>query len=256
MEKYRIKRLIKKVVDRISDSIYYRLGYSKSNNLHEKNSLLSNLFTTMRYMGFEPKHIIDVGANHGTWTREILRYAPNAYYTLIEPQNWLKSSFQDLLENNRIIYYPAGAGKTAGSFKFTIVDRDDSCSFRYSEEEAQTNGFKQLEIPVKTLNEIVIENQDKPFPDLVKIDAEGLDLDVLDGASDLFGKTEVFMVEAAVFSKCFDNTIQKMINYMADRDYVLFDITDLNRPFEPKVLWLMELVFVKKDGKINRYEIK
>ncbi len=256
MEKSRIKRLIKKIIDRISDSIYYRLGYSKSDNLYAKNSLLLSLFTTMRYMGFEPKHIIDIGANHGTWTREILKYSPNAYYTLIEPQNWLKPSFQDLLENNRITYYPVGAGKTAGSFKFTISDRDDSCSFRYSEEEAQAKGFEQIEIPIKTLNEIVLENQDKPFPDLVKIDAEGLDLEVLEGASDLFGKTEVFMVEVAVFNKTFDNTIQKMIKYMSDKDYVLFDITDLNRPFEPKVLWLMELVFVKKNGKINRYEIK
>jgi hypothetical protein len=34
-----------------------------------------------------------------------------------------------------------------------------------------------------------------------KIDAEGLDLEVLKGASNYFGKTEIFMVEAGVLSQ-------------------------------------------------------
>jgi hypothetical protein len=46
-----------------------------------------------------------------------------------------------------------------------------------------------------------------------------------------------------------------MINYMADKGYMLFDITDLNRPFKPNVLWLMELVFIRKDGIINNYQV-
>lgn len=223
-------------------------------NKYGKNNLLFNLFENFKQIGFEPKHIIDVGANHGTWTREVIEYMPNAYFTLIEPQNWLQSSFQDLLDNHtKISYLPVGAGKNKGSFNFTIVDRDDSCSFKYTDEEAEAKGFKQVEIPVIILNDLVKEQIDKPFPDLIKIDAEGLDIDVLEGASDLMGKTEVFMVEVAVFSKNFDNTALKMINYMDKKGYVLFDITDLNRPFKPSVLWLMELVFVKKTGILNNY---
>jgi hypothetical protein len=34
-----------------------------------------------------------------------------------------------------------------------------------------------------------------------KIDAEGLDLEVLKGASNYFGKTEIFMVEAGVYHR-------------------------------------------------------
>ena len=39
---------------------------------------------------------------------------------------------------------------------------------------------------------------------------------------------------------------------MDENNYRLFEITDLNRPFQPKVLWLVELVFVLKDGYIDR----
>jgi hypothetical protein len=43
-----------------------------------------------------------------------------------------------------------------------------------------------------------------------KIDAEGLDLEVLKGASNYFGKTEIFMVEAGVLSE-FDNSFLKIL---------------------------------------------
>jgi|688.fasta_scaffold60054_3 FkbM family methyltransferase len=254
-----MKKLLKRLLIKLLNPINKRLGFKRHHqfvNPYAKNTLLEGLFNNFKTMGFEPKHIIDVGANHGTWTREVLKFVPGAYFTLVEPQNWLRFSFEDLLKgNSKISYLPVGAGKNSGCFKFTIVDRDDSCSFKYSEEEAIARGFEQVEIPVITLNEIVNNNSNIPFPDLVKIDAEGLDIEVLEGAADLFGKTEVFMVEVAVFSKSFDNTCQKMINYMADKGYMLFDITDLNRPFKPNVLWLMELVFIRKDGIINNYQV-
>ena len=250
-------KIIKKLIMLLITPINRKLGIIDKEIMkvdRSKNILLETLFNNFRIIGFEPKHIVDVGANRGTWTKEVLKYIPNAHYTLIEPQIWLANAFQDLLNSNdKIKYLPVGAGKKAGTFKFTIVDREDSCSFRYTELEAKEKGFKQIEIPVITLNEMVKEMDKKPFPDLVKIDAEGLDLEVLEGASSFFGKTEVFMVEVSVFSKSFDNTTFKMINFMADKGYVLFDITDLNRPFETRVLWLMELVFIKKDGFINNF---
>lgn len=258
-----MKELIRSVLTKIFNPIAVRLGYihwSKATSEKAglgKNSLLEVFFKNIEAMGFTPKHIIDIGANHGTWTRETLKYFPDAYYTLVEPQEWLKPSLQDLLDNNAKITFNAfGAGAKSGSFMFTIVDRDDSCSFRYTEEEAKAEGLKQVEIPIVTLNEIVQKYNSLPFPDLVKIDAEGLDIEVLEGASDLIGKTEVFLVEAAIFNKDFDNSLLKMVKYMDEKGYNLFEITDLNRPFKPNVLWLVELAFVKKGGIIDSYKIE
>ena len=70
------------------------------------------------------------------------------------------------------------------------------------------------------------------------------------------GKTEVFMVEAAVGCKVLTNSLLKMVNYMNDNGYVLFDITDLNRPFSIEILWLTELVFVKKNGILDNYKVE
>ncbi|MGL2966851.1 FkbM family methyltransferase [Flavobacterium sp. XGLA_31] len=256
-----MKKKGKKIFFKLTQSLFNKLGYERKKGLHErefysKKMLLETFFTNLKSMGLSPKHIVDVGANHGTWTRETLQYFPEAHYTLIEPQEWLQPSFQDLLDaNSKITYLPVGAGSQKGSFKFTIVDRDDSCSFRYSQEEAEKLGLKQLDIPIITLNDIV-NSSTAPFPDIVKIDAEGLDIEVLKGASALFGKTEVFMVEAGVVIKEFENSFLKMINFMDEKGYRLFEITDLNRPFHPKVLWLVELAFVKKNGIIDSYKIQ
>lgn len=247
-----MKKQLKKILNKLGCTLSrVNINQHTIQNTNSKNYLLFNFYDTLKKMGFTPHHIVDVGANHGTWTREALHHFPEAYYTLLEPQNWLKHSFQDILDtNSKVHFYPVGAGEKEGSFQFTIVDRDDSCSFRYSQEEAKASGFEQIDIQVVTLNDL-LKNSELPIPDIIKIDAEGLDIAVLKGASNFFGKTEIFMVEAGVVNKLFDNSFLKLINFMDENNYRLFDITDINRPFQPQVLWLVELVFVKKNGVID-----
>lgn len=252
-----MRQAIKKILIRIFSPFASKLGFVCLDELHDinqKNSLLLNFYSILKQTGFNPRHIVDVGSNHGTWTREALKSFPDAFYTLLEPQYWLKDSISDLLKsNNKIAFHGVGAGAAEGSFKFTIVDRDDSCSFRYTEEEAIANGYKQIETPVVTLNHLLSESK-FPVPDIIKIDAEGLDIEVLQGANSFFGKTEVFMVEAGVVNKAFDNSFLKLLTFMDNNGYRLFDITELNRPFIPTVLWLVELVFIKKNGFIDSFK--
>jgi len=250
--------IIKKVIRRTASGLGYSVNKINRNSLIHTNSkdyLLFNFYNTLKAFNFHPKHIVDIGANHGTWTREALNHFPDAYYTLVEPQHWLQDSITDLLaNNNKITFHPFGAGEKEGSFQFTILERDDSSSFKYSEEEAKAKGYKQLTLPVVTLNGL-LKDSALPIPDIIKIDAEGLDIAVLKGASDFFGKTEIFMVEAGVVNKSFDNSFLKLINFMDEKGYRFFEITDLNRPYQPGVLWLAELVFVLKEGIIDNQVI-
>lgn len=244
---------------KIIESILKKLGYTKTNKniaeVSDKDFLLKNFYRILHDFNFIPKHIVDIGANHGTWTREALKHFPNAKFTLLEPQHWLKESFSDLLKSNsNVRFFPYGAGKKKGEFNFTILDRDDSCTFRFSDDEAKKEGFEQIKIPVVTLNDLLFENN-LSIPDIIKIDAEGLDIDVLNGASNYFGKTEIFMVEAGIVNKEFENSFLNLINTMDKNGYRLFEITDLNRPFIPNVLWLVELVFVLKNGFIDSKKI-
>jgi FkbM family methyltransferase len=244
--------MLKKITKKILRKFHYRIVRIGGNDFHA-DSLLHTFYTVLKQINFEPKHIVDIGANHGTWTREALKHFPNAYYTLLEPQYWLEESIKDLLKkNNKIKFNAVGAGEKTGTFKFTILDKDHSSSFKYTEEEAKSGGFKQIELPVVTLNDL-LANSNLPTPDIIKIDAEGLDIEVLRGASNFFGKTEIFMVEAGVAIKTFDNSAFEMMNFMDKNGYRLFDLTDLLRPLNTRVLWLVEMVFVKKGGIIDSH---
>jgi len=253
--KRKIKSLLRKILDPMASSLGYQRGIHVGGDaLHEKSNLLQNFYGILNDVQFKPNHIIDIGANRGDWTREALKQFPDCRFTLLEPQAHMKESIRDILESNSKVFFNAvGAGKQSGIFKFTIVDRDDSCSFVYSDEDVKKHGYKQVEVPVVTLNEL-IAGQKLPVPDIIKIDAEGLDIDVLEGSSDFFGKTEIFMIEAGVVNKYFKNSFLEVINFMDKKNYRLFEITDINRPFKPEVLWLVELVFVKKNGIIDSHQ--
>jgi FkbM family methyltransferase len=198
----------------------------------------------LKGLGFAPRHIVDVGANHGLWTREAIGVFPDAHYTLVEPQDELKRDIQDLVERGcKIDWVNAAAGERAEVLPFTIAMRDDSSTLSLSEREANEAGFRRVPVEVKTLNEIV-SSRGLPCPDMVKIDAEGFDLRVLAGASELFGKTGVFLVEAAVCCD-YENSVARVVQFMCGAGYRMFDVTDLNRSPRHNVLWLCELAFIR-----------
>jgi FkbM family methyltransferase len=202
-------------------------------------------FALLKRLGFAPKNIVDIGANHGKWTRTVLEYFPDANYTLIEPQDHLKADIQDLIaKGHKLNWINAGVGDQPGTLMFTVAERDDSSSFVPS---AQASNRPQIPIPIRTLNEIVASSG-RPAPELVKIDAEGFDLKVLTGASELFGKTEVFLIEALVCASGYENSMLEVLRRMDAAGYKPMDITDLNRSPKHGVLWLCELAFVRKDS--------
>ena len=206
---------------------------------------LDRFFYLLKMRGFKPKHILDVGANHGNWTRVALKYFPDIHYTLVEPQDDLKIYVQDLLANNpKIRWIGAGAADKPGTMPFTIAVHDVSSSFAFTADEVKAAGYRQIDLPLTTLNEIV-RTSDAPLPDIVKIDAEGFDLRVLAGASDLVGKTDIFLLEAMVCCEGRENTLSWVIQTMTNAGYRVLDFTDLN--YSPKygLLWLCEVAFLR-----------
>ena len=215
-------------------------------------------FECLVNIGFEPRHVVDIGAHMGGWTRSSMKYFPAAQYTLFEPQRELLESQADLERSNVTRVY-AGVGPASGTQKLTSHERPDSYSFAWSEEEASSAGQQQVEMEVVSLDDFLANaGSALPPPDIIKIDAEGWDIEVLKGANEALSKTQVVLMEAGVMNKQFTNTAQRVINAMAELDFVLFDITDLNRTVRDRGLWNVELAFVRAGGPleaaVDRYE--
>lgn len=254
------KNIIKKIVNKLGYKISKTEAFNKSLinknvkkiNTISKNNLLKDFYTLLKHQNYFPETIYDIGANKGTWTYECLKYFPNATYYLFEPQINLKDDINVLLKNYKNVHlFSVGVGDVNDKLSFTIHDRDDSCSYSFTEEEAKIRGFKQIELPIVRLDTFVKENKLK-LPSILKIDAEGLDLKVLEGSIGILQNVEIIMVEVAIVNNRMENTALNVLNYLNDLGFKLFDITDMNRPFSNKVLWLCEYVFIKKGGNLDK----
>jgi FkbM family methyltransferase len=207
---------------------------------------LNRFFEMLKEHGFKPNLIFDIGANHGGYTRTAIKFFPSAKYVLVEPQAHLKSYVQDLIDGGtEIRWITGGAGPDNCVKPFLVSHRDDSSSFVFDPDKEDKSKIRELEI--KTLNEIA--KSEGRVPDLVKIDAEGLDLEILDGASDLIGKTDIFLLEGS-FSREYNNSSLEVIRKMNSMGYDMVDITDLNYSPKFNVLWTMEMVFLRKGSNL------
>jgi FkbM family methyltransferase len=234
----RVKHLIQSVLGKFGFRVV------RINDGPRPSEGLDPFFSLLQRLGFAPKHIADVGANRGNWTRTALQHFPDAHYTLVEPQDHLKSHIQDLLECGcKIEWIHAGVGDTSRTMPMSVARRDDSSTLILKDRHGQATGAQQTMVAVKTLNEIVATSG-AGLPEMVKIDAEGFDLKVLAGASGLLGKTEIFLVEAVVCGN-YENSVAEVVKFMDGAGYRLMDVTDLNRSPRHGVLWLCELAFIR-----------
>ena len=212
------------------------------------------LLSTLKRFGFSPKHILDIGANHGNWTRSAVQFFPEAQYTLVEPQDHLKVHVQDLIAVGvNLRWISAGIADRSGTLPFHVSRRDDSSTFA-PHVGSVFSGTALLE--VKSIDDLLQTSQ-LSVPDLVKIDAEGMDLKVLQGATRILGITDVFLVEASVISPI-ENSALRVMEFMDEKGYRLIDITEMNRSPRDGVLWLTELAFLRKSSRLldgaNSYE--
>lgn len=234
--------MIKRLVQSTLGAFGYRL--SRLNSSAQPTYGLATLFGLIQRNGFRPKHIVDAGANHGNWTREAVNFFPDADYTLVEPQNELRIYVQDLVDAGRRIHWVnAGVSDRSETLTFNVDRRDQSSTFLEAPRTVDA-AVRRVQVPVKTLNEIVASSG-LPIPEMVKIDAEGFDLKALQGASDLLGKTDIFLAEVSVAQRDFENTPLAVMQKMADAGYRIIDVTDLNRSPKWGVLWLCEFVFLR-----------
>ncbi|MDQ3687582.1 MAG: FkbM family methyltransferase [Acidobacteriota bacterium] len=212
------------------------------------SSLRIRLFEQIRRKGFMPTHILDVGAHRGEWSRDAHKVFPESALTLIEPQTEMRphlERFCSEAKNAHLII--AGAGASEGELPFTVASRTDSSSFAFSEADAEQWGVERRMVPVVTLDS-VCEESTLPIPEMVKIDAEGLDLEVIKGSQKLIGVTELFFVELPFFDYWTNQSFHMIVAFMRECGYEPYDITDLNRRHSDGALALMEVAFAKKAG--------
>jgi FkbM family methyltransferase len=144
--------------------------------------------------------VLDVGANVGQAALSLRETFPQAVIHSFEP---VPEAYADLLRavggDPRIRTYPLALGNTASRARIHLQARSRFNSLApHLNRPDPSRGGESVEVEVTTIDRFCLENGIGEV-DYLKVDAEGLDLDVLRGAAAMFegGKIRYVMVEVA-----------------------------------------------------------
>lgn len=199
--------------------------------------------------GFTPNQIVDIGANKGRWSRKAAKVFPACSFTLIEPQIEMKpylDAFCRKAEN--ATWINAGVADGIGQLEFTVNPNTVSSSFTISEEAAARASFQRRTVPVITLDHLLEKHLDG-VPEMVKIDAEGFECKIMQGATGLIDKTEVFLLEAPLVDPPDGwSSFHEIVAMMRDFGYEPFEFTGFCRMRSDAASRLCEIAFARRYG--------
>ena len=146
--------------------------------------------------------ILDVGANRGQFALVAARRFPDAALFCFEPLEQARAALRRALgahANLRIIEVAAAA--IAGESVFHVTRADDSSSLLPStslqvETFPGTQVVEEMVVATDRLD-AVIATRDLVSPVLMKIDVQGTELEVLQGASGLLERVDTILVECS-----------------------------------------------------------
>jgi FkbM family methyltransferase len=211
---------------------------------------ISESYELLKQNGFNPATVIDVGVANGT---PVLYNAfRNSNFFLVEPLVEFEEKIKTILERINGNYILAAAGSE--NKEVTINVHDDhllGSSVLKEEMGAEADGYERV-VPMVKLDDIIVENK-LASPMLLKIDVQGLELEVLNGTLAKISDIEVIVLEVSLFRFMKESPdFYDVIYYMKQIGYVTYDIIfGWNRPLD-NALGQVDIMFVKEKGFLRR----
>ena len=209
-----------------------------------------------RWRGFDPRSIVDVGANRGMWTRMARQVFPRAEFLLVEPQPEMRSSLDALCaELPGVQWSETACGARDETRLQTIWSDLEGSSFLPLRDEERLARGEQRPVRLRRLDDLLAERS-FPTPDFVKLDVQGFELEVLDGCPSLFGRTELFLLETSLFVFLPElPLLREVIDYMAARGYEIYDLAGrIRRPVDG-ALGQLDIVFARRHGFFRQHDL-
>ena len=195
----------------------------------------------LKSFGFEPKNILDIGANKGKWTLEIKKKVfPKAEYTLIEAIDY--EELDKLSDRHDNINYKNILLDEIEHF-VTWYEKRNTGDSLFKENTGYFDDCKEIKRSATTLD--LIFNKNEVF-ELIKIDCQGAEIPILKGGNSLVQKSSVIILEVPFMGEYNIGApnFYEHINYMENIGYRVFDIVELHRV--DNILIQIDIIFIKQ----------
>ena len=203
----------------------------------------------LRDNGFSPATIFDIGV--ATGTTGLYKVFPGVDYMLVDPLEESEPFMQSICARVPLARYVVAAAMDQPGEVSIAVHPGLSGSGALLKGE-----FPHRSVKAVTLDQLIEEHQLKgPF--LVKIDVQGSELQVLDGLKAHLGQAEVIVLEASLWAdrkKWGAPTFADVVQYMARRRFVLYDLASIGYRQRDRAIAEMDLVFIRFDHPIRRHK--
>ena len=189
-------------------------------------------------------HVVDVGANRGQFGRLIRDEALfagriDSYEPASAAIELLRAEAAD---DPAWFVHPVGLSAAAGSAALHLYAADPTLNSLAPTTDAGTHLFGAWNSPETGREEVVLETLDaQDLPDLgpifLKLDTQGHDFDVLDGATDTLARCELMLLELA-FVPLYTSSVAapEALQRLGDLGFGLVDLFPISRDAERQTL--------------------
>ena len=199
-------------------------------------------------LGFAPATVIDVGVAWGT--PELYQAFPRARFLLVEPLSEYGAAIAAITARYDAEHVLAAAGREPGTTTIN-VHRSPTLSSTLGHWRGHDDGGRPREVPVVRVDDLVAD-RDLTGPFLVKVDVEGGELAVLDGASEVLRSSELVLLEVNLFEFLPGQPqLADVVAYMREHGFVAYDFYAGHlRPLD-EALAMVNMAFVKEHGRFR-----
>lgn len=194
----------------------------------------------MAKRGFSPRTIVDVGAFEGNWGKLAKQIWPESRLFMIEP-NIAKQAQLAIVakELNAILYCEVLGAENDRVVSFNVMGSGSSV-MRERSAVMRTVETRRL----RTLNSLL--NEIEP-PGLLKIDVQGYELQILQGALQVLPAFEAVLLEIAIIEiNEGAPLLHDVVAFMKVHGFVAYDILEIHRRPLDGALNQVDIIFVRE----------
>jgi FkbM family methyltransferase len=190
-----------------------------------------NFFQAFKDCGFEPEAVFDVGSSHTAWSWHISSVFPETALHLFEPLFDYKPHYQEdwtrfFMERPNVRLHKIALGNIDGSTPLGSDEAGYSASTLVSE---SSKHFPELfHVPIRRLDSYVAEFG-LPKAQVLKVDVQGAELAVLEGAGSLLNDVRLIQMETWLRRSYDGKTplLHEITEYLGGRGFSLIDFGDV-----------------------------
>ena len=203
----------------------------------------------LRKLGVSPRTVVDIGVGEGT--PALYEAFPEAYQVLVEPLEENEHHLRRILQEYEGAYFLTAVGAREEELVINVEPNKRSKSSIHARTDLTSTGdpVEKRKIPVTTLDALAEKNDFRP-PFGLKIDTEGFEYQVVEGAPNFLRETQFVIAEVNV-AEVYEGSYSfaDFVGIMDEHGFSLCDILHTRRTkSSPTELLLMDAMFRREGG--------